>query len=103
MGVPIRVINDDCVSSSEVDAKAAGASGQQEDKHVGVSVEGSHGLLAVLPGNAAIDARGRVAQLLHVRVQDVEHLCHLRARRIQQIVNACVVALQYLTSVFGQR
>lgn len=77
MGIPVGVIDDDSVSRCEVDAEAAGARGEQEDKHVRVTVENTHGLLPLLPCNAAIDARGAVAQLLQVCVQKVQHLGHL--------------------------
>ena len=40
--VPIRVVEDDCVSSSQVHAYAAAASGQDEDKNLGIAVEALH-------------------------------------------------------------
>ena len=89
MGVPVRVVDDDGVGRGQVDAKAAGTRGEQENKHVRVSVESAHGLLAVLPGNAAVDARGAVAQLLQVRVQEVQHLGHLACTAGETVIYAC--------------
>ena len=71
MGVPVRVVDNDGVGGGEVDAQATGAGGQQEAEDVRPLIEALDGGLAVLPLDAAIDARCAVAQLLQIGVQDV--------------------------------
>ncbi len=56
VGVPVGVVDDDGVSSCEVDSKAARARGQQEAEDARALVEALDGGLAVLPLDAAIQA-----------------------------------------------
>lgn len=53
--VPVTVIDDDSVGSSQIDAQPTGSGGQQEHKDLRVSVEGTNGFLPVLPAHTAVD------------------------------------------------
>ena len=75
--IPVTVIDDDSVSSSQVDAQSASPSGQQEDEDVRVRVEGPDGFLPVLPAHTAINAAGPVALPFQVGIQQIQHLGHL--------------------------
>lgn len=77
--VPVTVIDDDGVSSSEVDAQPAGPGGQQEHKHIWVCVEGANGFLPVLPADTAVNTAGLVALALQVGIQQIQHLGHLES------------------------
>ena len=39
LGIPVRVIDDDCVCSGEVDTKTTGSSAEEEDKTIGIYEE----------------------------------------------------------------
>ena len=72
MRVPVAVIDDDSISCSQVDAEAAGFSGQQEDelRRVG-GVEPVNGLLPQLPGDATVYPLVPVAQTFEEILQYV--------------------------------
>ena len=80
VGIPIRVVDDDCVCLSEVDAQPACPSREQEDEEVFAGLELIHGLLAVLPGDRAIQSAAFMPLLLQERVQDIQHFCHLNQK-----------------------
>ena len=66
--VPVTVVDDDSVGSSEVDAQPSRPGGQEEDEDVWVGVEGADGFLAVLPADAAVNPAGAVALPIQVGV-----------------------------------
>ena len=101
VGVPIAVIDDDGVSGGEVDAKATSARGEQEAEQVWVAVELLHGLLAVLPLDAAVQAHAAMPLLLQVSIQQVQHLGHLQAHSMSESRHAHI--LHFLESADGEK
>lgn len=75
--IHIPVENDHCVRGRQVDAHATCARGQQEDKAVRIFVEAVDGLLALVAGNAAVEALAVVLTELAELVDEVDHLHHL--------------------------
>ena len=75
MGIPVTVVDDDGVSSGEVDAQAAGAGGQQEDEDIWVGVEGLDAVLARLLAVAAINPARLVALPIQVGKSSILVIC----------------------------
>ena len=57
-GVPVGVVEDDCVCAGEVDADAAGARREDEDEVLLVAVEALHERLALLHLGRPVESEG---------------------------------------------
>ena len=77
VGIPVGVVDDDCVCLSQVNAESTRPGREQEDEEVFAGLEIIHSLPAVLPCDRAVQAAAFMPLLLQECVQDVQHFSHL--------------------------
>jgi hypothetical protein len=75
--VPVGIVEDDAVSTCQVDANTAASGGRDEAKDLGVVVKPIDQLLPVLSFDGAIKSHVDVAVQVEELFENVEHLGHL--------------------------
>ena len=97
--VPVRVVYNNRVSSSQVDAKTTSPCGEEKDKvrRVGC-VESINGLLSLWSGHVAIDTLKLVAEVLEEVFKNIQHTSHLCCVKKEVVHFKCEVFRKSISS-----
>ncbi len=93
--VPIRVVKDDRVGASQVNADAAGTRRQNEAEDAPVGVEALHEHLTLVDSRRAVQSQVDVAVVIEESLEHVEHASHLGEDE-----HAVLVALELAQELF---
>jgi hypothetical protein len=76
-GVPIGIVEDDCVGSCQIDTKTTGTGGQQEYEDFRVRLEVCDSVATVFKLGASVQTAVFVVSVCQVLFHKVDHTCHL--------------------------
>ena len=80
-GVPITVVEDDCVGGGEVDTETTGASREEEDEDLWGRLEVGDGVATVFELGRSIETAVLVVAVCEVLLHQVDHTGHLEVQK----------------------